>query len=147
MERILVVEDDPDVREACACRLGREGYEVAAVATAEEALSLVAAREFDLLIVDLCLPGMDGAELCRTIRTGHEAFAMPIMMVTSMEKRMGIHVSAADARWAPVDCYVDKSTPLDELIRIARELLARHAAKAGAVSRLHKTPGSGRIGE
>lgn len=132
MARILVVEDDQDVREACMRHLVQDGHQVEAVATGEEALSLVATHEFDLLIVDLLLPGMDGAELCRIIRTGHEKPALPIMMVTSMGYRMGIQVTAADAHWAPVDCCVDKSTPLNELSKMATELLAHHSAPAGA---------------
>ena len=128
MARILVVEDDDDIREAYVTQLARDGYSVSAVATAEEALEVLDRREVDLLIVDLWLPGMDGAELCRTIRAHERQHAFPILMITSMRERMGITLTQADARWAPVDCCIDKAAVAGELGAITADLLARHAA-------------------
>jgi DNA-binding NtrC family response regulator len=65
---VLVVEDEPALSEILGSLLAREGYEVGAAATAEEALALIEGASFDLLLTDLLLPGVDGIELLEKLR-------------------------------------------------------------------------------
>ena len=65
---MLVVDDDPAVREVLARVLQRAGHDVTGVASGEEALELFAPRQYDLLFTDLSMPGMDGAALLSHVR-------------------------------------------------------------------------------
>jgi len=62
---VLIVEDEEDIRELLSYTLLREGYQVASVASGEEALAVAEARTPDLVILDLMLPGLDGLTVCR----------------------------------------------------------------------------------
>ena len=65
---VLIVEDEEDIRELLSYTLLREGYQVAAVASGEEALAVAEANMPDLVILDLMLPGLDGLTVCRKLR-------------------------------------------------------------------------------
>lgn len=82
--RILCVEDNRDSREMIAAMLrGSDGnYDVTGVETAAEALALVAKQSFDLYILDIWLPGMDGVELCRRLRD--QGITKPIMFFSAI---------------------------------------------------------------
>ena len=70
---ILIVEDDPNLRIGLQDNLQDEGYEVAAAASAAEADTLLRSRTFDLLILDVMLPGEDGYSLCRRLRVSRSS--------------------------------------------------------------------------
>jgi CheY-like chemotaxis protein len=123
MARILVVEDDKDFQEIYAVAFTMRGHVVEAVRTAEQALDVLGKNDFDLLLVDLLLPGMDGAELCRTIRSDPSSRHLPILMLSNMGDRLGITFSEADVSWAPVDRFLDKSVAANEMSRVAELLL------------------------
>src|ERR1035438_5578257 len=82
--RVLLVEDDERIRASMRLSLEDEGYEVEEAGTGEEAIELqtqaLVSNPFDLLVVDIMLPGMDGFECCRELR---KASAVPIIMVTA----------------------------------------------------------------
>ena len=82
-EKILVVEDDEDIQELIDFNLAREGYHVLKVASGEEALSVENREKPDLVILDLMLPGLDGLEVCRRLKSGQDGGAVPIIMVTA----------------------------------------------------------------
>ena len=65
---ILVVEDEEDIRELVSYTLLKEGYQVASVASGEEALAIVEAKPPDLIVLDLMLPGIDGLTVCQRLR-------------------------------------------------------------------------------
>ena len=65
---ILVVEDEEDIRELVSYTLLKEGYQVASVASGEEALSVAEAKPPDLIVLDLMLPGLDGLTVCQRLR-------------------------------------------------------------------------------
>ena len=79
MTRILVVEDEPSYLDPLLYQLTREGYEAHGAATGEEAWELYEEMEFDLVLLDLMLPGISGTTLCRRM---HELRRVPIIMVT-----------------------------------------------------------------
>jgi two-component system response regulator MtrA len=78
--RVLVVEDDPSLREVVVVILERAGFDVAVEADGGRALARVADERFDLLVLDVLLPGVDGFEVCRAVRA---ASSVPIVMLTA----------------------------------------------------------------
>lgn len=81
--RVLVVDDDPDVRDVVAAMLEVVGLETTAVATAEEALTRARREAFDLLVLDWNLPKMNGLELCRAIRKDEMLARLPVLFLTA----------------------------------------------------------------
>jgi DNA-binding response OmpR family regulator len=80
--QILFVEDDAGLRESLAYILRKEGFSVEAVESGEEALAAAARRRPDLLLLDLGLPGIDGYDVCRSLRRAAGAEAVPLIMLT-----------------------------------------------------------------
>ncbi|QOV36898.1 response regulator transcription factor [Streptomyces ferrugineus] len=80
MPRVLLIEDDPSVREGVELGLRRRGHEVRAAATGEAGLVALAEFRPDLLLLDLMLPGMNGVQVCRQVR---ERSQLPIIMLTA----------------------------------------------------------------
>lgn len=118
---ILLIEDDPQIARLVATRLREAGFEVEWVADGRAGLARFEARGFDLLILDLMLPGMDGLELCRRIRAADHL--TPILMLTARaDKRdvvIGLEVGADD--------YVTKPFHGVELLARVQALLRRSA--------------------
>ena len=81
--RILVVEDNPDNMKLFAWILEDEGYEYQAVGSAEAALEILSRRDFDLVLMDISLPGMDGKEATRRIRADPRLVGLPVIAVTA----------------------------------------------------------------
>ena len=71
--KVLVVEDEKNIRELVCLHLGVEGYECVPVADGKEAMLLASEKSFDLIILDLMLPGMDGVTITRAIRRRSES--------------------------------------------------------------------------
>ena len=80
MPRVLLIEDDPSVREGVELGLRRRGHDVRAAATGEAGLAAMAEFRPDLLLLDLMLPGMNGVQVCRQVR---ESSQLPIIMLTA----------------------------------------------------------------
>ena len=125
--RILVVEDSPDVRLILTDLLQGSGYEVTSVERGEEALRQAAARPFDLMILDVLLPDMDGIQLCGMIR--ERGFDGGILMLTALgevdDRVAGLSGGADDYLTKPFD---------------SRELLARMEALLRRTHKLALTP-------
>ncbi len=116
--RILVVEDDERIRSSMRLALEDEGYEIGEAASGEDALDLFEAEHFDLALIDLMLPGMDGFECCRALRRNS---AIPIIIVTA---RTDTHDVVAGLE-AGADDYVTKPFVAKELAARIRALLRR----------------------
>ncbi|HHS14501.1 MAG TPA: response regulator transcription factor [bacterium] len=80
---ILVVEDEEDILELIVFNLKKEGYEVTALQSGEEALQQVSARPPDLILLDLMLPGADGFEVCKILKNDPHTSSIPIIMLTA----------------------------------------------------------------
>ena len=81
--RVLIVEDEPDIRDLLAFHLERAGYHVAKSRTGADALRQIAASPPDLVLLDLMLPEMDGLEVCRRLRGDPRTASLPIVMLTA----------------------------------------------------------------
>jgi len=117
--RVLVVEDEPLIAEAVARALEREGLAVDVVGDGDAALSAAGTQRYDLVVLDLMLPGRDGLEVCREIRRTDAR--TPVIMLTARDaledKVLGLDSGADD--------YVTKPYELDELLARVRSLLRR----------------------
>jgi DNA-binding response OmpR family regulator len=121
---ILVVDDEPTVRETVAEALALEGYAVALASTGSEGLTKYRETRPDLVVLDLMLPEMSGLEVCRVIRAESN---VPILMLTArdaeVDKIVGLEVGADD--------YVTKPFSLRELSARVRALLRRSEQPLG----------------
>jgi two-component system phosphate regulon response regulator PhoB len=82
-ERVLVVDDERDILELVKYNLDKEGFQVTVVATGEDALAAARTKMPDIVILDLMLPGVDGLEVCRRLKTDAKTRAIPIVMLTA----------------------------------------------------------------
>ena len=125
--RILVVEDDEHIRELVVLHLELEGHTTRAVADGSEALAIARADAFDLLVLDLMLPGLDGMTLCRAVRRDSRNADTPILMLTARrdetDKVLGLDSGADD--------YLTKPFGVRELVARVRALLRRRRLAAG----------------
>ncbi|MGO4632207.1 two-component system response regulator CseB [Streptomyces sp. 2RAF24] len=105
--RVLLVEDDDLMRRSFAVALERYGYEVRVAADGLTGLELFRAEEFDLLVLDVMLPGLDGIGLCRRVR---ETSLVPVLMMSArgdgLDVVAGLEAGADDYVVKPVETYV-----------------------------------------
>ena len=116
--RILVVDDDPQIRRAMKATLTSRGYEVSDSRTGEEALDRLRAEPYDLVLLDMNMPGTGGIETCRIIRSSSD-IAIIMLTVNNTEKDK---VEALDAG---ADDYVTKPFSTPELLARIRAALRR----------------------
>lgn len=118
MASLLVVDDDPHILELVAHFLRGAGHEVTMVTTGHGALEAVARLTFDLVVLDVLLPGLDGREVCRRLRREGE---VPVLMLTALgelhHKLQGFDVGADD--------YLAKPFEPGELVARVKALLKR----------------------
>lgn len=118
MSRILVIDDEPTIRESVSYALEREGFEVRAVEDGEIGLRVAREEPFDAVVLDVMLPGLSGTEVCRRLRAES---AVPILMLTArtaeIDRVVGLELGADD--------YVPKPFAMRELVARVRALLRR----------------------
>ncbi len=126
--RVLIVEDEPDIRELVVHHLKREGYQVSVAASGEEALRQVQASPPDLVLLDLMMPAMNGLEVCRRLRQDPATASLPIVMLTAkgdeVDRVLGLELGADD--------YVVKPFSPKELLARVRAVLRRSLPAPGA---------------
>jgi DNA-binding response OmpR family regulator len=125
MRRILVVEDDPDIALSLKYNMEKEGtFSVVVTEDGERGLAEAARRPPDLIVLDLNLPGMDGFEVCRRLRTGSATSTIPVIMLTARIEEAdmvaGLELGADD--------YVTKPFSVREIVARARAILRRAQA-------------------
>jgi two-component system alkaline phosphatase synthesis response regulator PhoP len=124
-EKILVVDDEKDILELIDFNLSKNGYRVRSVTSGEEALDLIKENDYDLIILDLMLPGVDGFDICKIIKADKHKANIPIVMVTAKadeaDKVAGLEIGA--------DHYVTKPFSPRELLAIVKATLRRKPVK------------------
>lgn len=119
---ILVIDDHVDIRRILEQVLGGAGFSVAAVGDADEGLRLIAERKFDLIVLDILLPGgMDGFEVCRRIRSDASHAHTPIIMLTAKSEDK----DAVQGLETGADDYIKKPFSPIEVVARVRALLRR----------------------
>jgi len=127
--RILLVEDDPSIREVTAIGLGAAGFAVTTAADGVDGLERFRGEPFDLVLLDIMLPRMDGYEVCRQIR---KTSTIPVVMLTARGDTMDVVVGLE----AGADDYVRKPFDLPELIARIRAALRRAGTGADETTEL-----------
>lgn len=136
MPKILIVEDDPAVRDIVKIALEREGMLVEAVGDGETALKRFGSTDssLDLVILDVMLPGIDGIALCQEIRKSSD---VPIVMLTARDGETNVVVGLA----VGADDYITKPVSPAELVGRVRAHLRRRRMDAEAANLRYEFPG------
>jgi len=121
-KRILVIEDNPEIAELVALHLGDEGWQAERAVDGEAGLSAFRQHRYDLVVLDLMLPGVDGLSICRTLR--EEPRFVPILMLTAksseLDRVLGLELGADD--------YMTKPFSVRELVARVKALFRRAEA-------------------
>ena len=129
--RVLVIEDDPNIRDLVGLHLRLAGLEVTAVPDGHQGLSIARAQPFDLIVLDLMLPGLDGVTVCGAVRRDSMNAEVPILMLTARreesDKVLGLETGADD--------YLTKPFGIRELVARVRALLRRRRRGESAEGR------------
>ncbi len=128
--RVLIVEDERDIRDLVLFHLEREGFQVSSASSGEEALRQVRHASPDLVLLDLMLPAMGGLEVCRKLRQDPATVALPIVMLTAkgdeVDRVLGLELGADD--------YIVKPFSPKELLARVRAVLRRAKPAPGAAA-------------
>jgi two-component system phosphate regulon response regulator PhoB len=121
MSRILVIEDEPDIRQVLDYNLRLAGHEVSAAARGLDGLRLIREENPELVILDLMLPDIPGIEVCRTIKDNPQTRSLPVVMLTArgeeIDRVVGFELGADD--------YITKPFSVRELVLRVRAVLRR----------------------
>ena len=122
--KILVVEDEADLLDLVVYNLRKEGFRPIRAESGEKALELARSERPDLVLLDLMMPGLDGLEVCRRLRSNEATAGIPIVMMTARAEEsdavVGLSVGADD--------YVKKPFGVKELLARVRAVLRRTGA-------------------
>lgn len=129
MQQILIVDDDPDLREGQQLFLEGNGYEVHTAGGMEEGLQLLQTLTPDLILIDLMMEHYDaGFVFCTKVRDKPGLSTIPIIMQTSAAQKLGFDPESYDEKarsWMKADEILTKPVPLEELLQKIRHYLAR----------------------
>lgn len=119
VRKVLVAEDEPNIVASLEFLLGRAGYEVSVARTGSEALRLVHSVVPDLLLLDVMMPGHDGFEVCKRVRSVPALAAVRIVMLTArgLEEERGAGLALG------ADAYITKPFSTKELLATVNRLL------------------------
>jgi two-component system KDP operon response regulator KdpE len=119
--RILVVDDDPQIRRVMRVTLTAQGYEVSDAKSGAEALERMRCEKYDLVLLDMNMSGVGGIKICRTLRGGQHGFELAIIMLTVRDTEK----DKVDALDAGADDFVTKPFSMPELLARIRAALRR----------------------
>ncbi|MBF0458296.1 MAG: response regulator transcription factor [Nitrospirae bacterium] len=138
-KKIIVVDDEKDIVELISYNLTKEGFHVTSSFDGEDGLNKIKEQRFDLIILDLMLPGIQGIDLCKIIKSSEDTAAVPIIMVTAksevFDKVLGLEMGADD--------YITKPFSIRELTARVKAVLRRSREKAA----MEPTPKTLKIGD
>jgi two-component system alkaline phosphatase synthesis response regulator PhoP len=132
---ILIVDDEEDIRELVELNLAQEGYKVLSCETGEQALEIAVSKLPELIVLDLMLPGIDGLEVCKKLKSNIKTENIPIVMLTAKGEETdivtGLELGADD--------YVTKPFKGKVLVARVRRILRRTAAlsEADSIIKIH----------
>jgi len=125
LKHILVVDDEADLVELVSYNLKKEGFSVESALDGETALAKIKKDRYDLVVLDLMLPGIQGMELCRILRNDPKTGALPVIMLTAkgeeVDKILGLELGADD--------YITKPFSPRELVARVKAVLRRSVEK------------------
>ena len=125
-QKILIIEDEPDIRKTLEYNISREGYEVVSASSLSEGRQKLESASFTLLLLDLMLPDGSGLDLCRELKQDKSLSAMPVIILTAkddeVDKVVGFELGADD--------YVTKPFSVRELILRVKAVLKRGARQS-----------------
>lgn len=120
MAKILIAEDEPDIRELIELSLGYGGYEVAAARDGQEAVEMALKDSYDLIMMDVRMPRMTGYEACRALKKRPEFSKIPIIFVSARGQDKDIKEGMA----AGATAYIVKPFEPEQLLQKVKEILA-----------------------
>ena len=126
--RVLVVEDDAHIRELVLLHLGLEGLDTVSAADGTEGLRIARSQPFDLIVLDVMLPGLDGITVCRAVRRETHLRDVPILMLTARREE----ADKVNGLESGADDYLTKPFGIREFIARVRALLRRRRTAANA---------------
>lgn len=136
-EKILVVDDEEDILELVKHTLSKEGYEITGAHTGEKALSFAIEKSFDMIVLDLMLPGLDGLEVAKRLKGHPDTRHIPIIMLTAK----GEEADVVTGLELGADDYITKPFSPRVLLARIKAVLRRGpelAAEADEVLRIHE---------
>ncbi len=124
-KRILVVDDEKTIVELVSFNLTKESFDVSSAFNGEDAMKLISTNRFDLIILDIMLPGIQGLELCKMLRSSEKTENIPIIMLTAkndeLDKVLGLEFGADD--------YITKPFSTRELVARVKAVMRRSQIK------------------
>ncbi len=123
-EKILFIEDDEDIQELVRYNLSRDGFRVMGSTSGEEAIETVSDETFDLVLLDLMLPGVDGLEVCRRLKADPQTRNIPVIMVTAKGEEADIVIGLE----LGADDYITKPFSPRVLAARVKAVLRRHSS-------------------
>lgn len=124
MERILIAEDEPDIRELIRLALQFNGYEVISASDGAEAVELASNNSFDLIMLDVRMPRLTGYEACRQLRKMESTKDVPIVFLSAK----GQEAEVDEGLEAGADRYILKPFAPIELANEIKQILAKRGA-------------------
>jgi len=128
MAKILIIDDDPDIRESLKVVLENKGHKVVSASNGQEGLEVTEKEDPDLIILDIMMEAGDsGFDVARRIKNDKKRKNVPILMLTAIEEKTGLSFKkeAGDGVWLPVDAYVEKPIAPEDLVAKVAALLKK----------------------
>jgi putative two-component system response regulator len=121
VKRILVVDDDPDILTLEERILKREGYEVVTAMDGESAMAMIRSHEFDLVLLDIMMPGIDGFEVSRSLRKESEGKPVPVVFVTARDDADSMREGFRSGGTV----FLSKPFTANQLLRVVNSIVQR----------------------
>ncbi|MDP8266877.1 MAG: response regulator [Candidatus Aceula meridiana] len=118
VKKILVVDDEPDILKVIIFRLQKDGFEVKTASEGHQAMEIVRAEKFDLVLLDITLPGLNGYEICSQIKADENLKPIPVLFITASTPSEGFQERVEQVN---ANGYVFKPFDYDALLEKIKE--------------------------